>query len=96
MRFRKISVGFDRPPKPRDRFLPNTEVVLRCARGGHPDVCHRIAWTETQGLGNVRFGFLGTTNKDLTNSDVGVRVSEILIQRQRMFALAMPSAARSV
>src|ERR1700722_15782869 len=29
MRFRKISVGFDRSPRPRDRFLPNAEVALR-------------------------------------------------------------------
>jgi hypothetical protein len=52
-----------------------------------PDVCHRIARTEAQGLGNVRLGFLGTSNKNLANSDVGVGADKISIQLQRMFAL---------
>src|ERR1700677_1470665 len=86
MRLGNISVGFDRPSKPRDRFLPNAEVALRCARDGHPHVSHRIARTEAQGLGNVSLGFFGATEKNLTKSDVGMREGKISIQRQRMFA----------
>ena len=50
MRCRIISVGLDRPSKPRDRLLLTAEVVLRDARDGHPDISHRIARTEAQGL----------------------------------------------
>ena len=81
---RIISVGLDRPPKPRDRLLPTAEVELRDARGRHPDVSHRIARTEAQGLGNVSLCFFGATDKNLTKSDNGMGDSEISIQRQRM------------
>ena len=83
---RIISVGLDRPSKPRDRLLPTAEVVLRKARVSHPDVSHRIARTEAQGLGNVSLGFFGATDKNLSKSDSGMGAGEISIQRQRMFA----------
>ena len=86
MWMRIISVGLDRPPKPRDRLLPTAEVELRHARVDHPDVSQRIARTEAQGLGNVSLGFFGATDKNLTTSDNGMGVGEISIQRQRMFA----------
>ncbi|MGA8444812.1 MAG: hypothetical protein WB766_06405 [Roseiarcus sp.] len=60
------------------------EVELRKARVGHPDVSHRIARAEPQGLYNVSLRFFGATDKNLTESDRGVRVGEISIQRQRM------------
>ena len=82
---RKISVGLDRPPKPCDRLLPNGEVDSSLCPQWRPDVCHRIAWTEAQGLGNVSFCFLGATDVNLSNSDVGMGVGKISIQRQRMF-----------
>ena len=63
---RIISVGLDRPSKPRDRLLPTAEVELRNARVSHPDVSHRIARTEAQGLGNVSLCFFGATDKNLT------------------------------
>ena len=50
----------------------------------HPDVSRRVAWTETQGLDNVSFCFLGATNKKLARSDRGMGEGEISIQRQRM------------
>jgi hypothetical protein len=40
---REISVGLDRPPIPSDRLLPTTEVEVREADPGHPDVSVRIA-----------------------------------------------------
>src|SRR5271169_1552614 len=67
----EISVGFDRPSKTRDRFLPKTEVALRCARGRHPGVGGRIARTEAQGLANVTLCFFGPTDK---NASFEIRV----------------------
>ena len=51
----------------------------------HPGVSQRIARTEAQGLGNVSLCFFGATDKNLTNSDKGMGLGEISIQRQRMF-----------
>ena len=85
IRRRIISVGLDRPPKPRDRLLLTAEVELRHARDSHPGVSHRIARTEAQGLGNVSLCFFGATDKNLAKSDKGMGVGEISIQRQRMF-----------
>ena len=82
---RIISVGLDRPPKPRDRLLVAAEVEFSHAGGSHPNVSHRIARTEAQGLSNVSLCFFGATDEDLTQSDNGMGVGEISIQRQRMF-----------
>ena len=82
---RIISVGLDRPSIPRNRLLVTAEVELRHARDIHPDVSHRIARTEAQGLGNVSLCFFGATDKNLTKSDKGMGAGEISIQRQRMF-----------
>ena len=84
---RKISVGLDRPPKPRDRLLPTAEMVLRDARESHPEYSHRIARTEAQGLDNVSLCFFGATDKNLAQSDQGMGVGKISIQLQRMFTL---------
>src|SRR5271155_5977473 len=54
---RIISVGLDRPSKPRDRLLPKAEVILRAACNRHPGVSHRIARTEPESLDNVSLGF---------------------------------------
>ena len=70
---RKISVGLDRPSKPPDRLFRTAEVVLRIARERHPNVSHRIARTEAQGLGNVRLCLLGATSEDLTKPDESMR-----------------------
>ena len=82
---RIISIGLDRPSKPRDRLLPTAEVELRKAREIHPGVRLRIARTEAQRLGNVSLCFFGATDKHLTPSDTGMSVGEISIERQRMF-----------
>jgi hypothetical protein len=58
------------------------EVGLRYARVSHPAVSHRIAWTEPQGLGNVRLCFFGAPDENLTKSDKGMGLGEISIQRQ--------------
>ncbi len=50
----------------------------------HPDISHRIARTEPQGLDNVSLGFFGATDENLTKSDRGMGAGEISIQRQRM------------
>ena len=78
---RIISVGLDRPSTPRVRLLPTAEVDLRDARGSHPDVSHRIARTEAQGLINVSLCFFGATDKNLSMSDKGMSDGEISIQR---------------
>ena len=51
----------------------------------HPDVSHRVARTEAQGLDNVSLRLFGATDENLTKSDKGMGVGEISIQRQRMF-----------
>ena len=66
-------------------MLVTAEVELRKARDGHPDVSHRIARTEAQGLGNVSLCFFGATDKNLTKSDNGMGDGKISIQLQRMF-----------
>ena len=85
MGMRIISVGLDRPSKPRDRLLLTAEVVLRHARESHPGVSHRIARAEAQGLDNVSLCFFGATDENLAKPDSGMGVGEISIQRQRMF-----------
>ena len=84
---RIISVGLDRTLTPWDRLRATAEAVLRDARAHHPGVCHRVAWTEAQGLNDVSLRFFGATNKDLTPPDTGVGTGEIAIERQRMFTL---------
>src|SRR5208283_4067932 len=82
---RIISIGLDRPPTPRGRFLVTAEVVLRPACGTHPDVGPRIARTEAQGLSNVSLCFFSAANDNLTKTDSGMGVGEISIQLQRVF-----------
>ena len=82
---RIISVGLDRPSKPRDRLLASAEMVLRDARVCHPGVGQRIARTEAQGLGNVSLRFFGATDENLAKSDNGMGPGKISIQLQRMF-----------
>src|SRR5580704_18188865 len=85
MRMWKISIGLDRPSKPPDRLIVTAGSELRQARVKHPGVGHLIAWTEAQGLGNMRLSFLEATDKKLTISDKGMCAGEISIQRQRLF-----------
>ena len=85
IRRRIISVGLDRPSKPRDRLVPTAEVDLRNAHEMHPDVSHGIARTEAQGLTNVSLRFVGATDENLTKSDTGMGAGKISIQLQRMF-----------
>src|SRR5580704_16801004 len=59
---RIVSVRLDRPSTPHVRLLPTAEVELRDARGSHPDVSQRIAWTKAQGLLNVSLCFFGATD----------------------------------
>ena len=85
-RQQKISVGLDRPPKPRNRLLAIAELELRSARANHPGVGrNRIARASAQGLDDMSLGFLGATDENLAKSDAGMSVGEISIQRQRMF-----------
>src|SRR5271166_862798 len=77
--------GGDRPSNPRGRLVVTAEVVFRHAHGSHPGVGHRIARTEAQGLANLSLGVFGPTDKNLTESDKGMGVGKISIQRQRMF-----------
>ena len=53
----------------------------------HPDISHRIARTEAQGLDNVSLGFFGATDEDLTKSNRGMGGGEISIQLQCMLTL---------
>ena len=94
--WRIISIGLDRPPKPRDRLLPTAEVVLRQARISHPAVSHRIARTEAQGLANVSLRFFGATDKNLTKSDIGWAKARFRSSANACSHSAMPSAARLV
>ena len=67
---RIVSVGLYRPSVPWDRLLLTAEVELCQARYIHPEVSHRIARTEAEGLDNVSLGFFGATNKEyFTKSD---------------------------
>src|SRR5580692_10207931 len=72
MRMWKISIGLDRPSKPRDRLIVTAGSELRQACVKHPGVGHLIARTEAQGLGNMRLSFLEATDKKLTISDKGM------------------------
>ena len=94
---RIISVGLERPSTPCDRLLPTAELELRNSRASHPEVSHRIARTEAQGLDRMSFGFFGVTDENLTKSDAGMCVCEISIQRQRIFTFgdAFPRAPGS-
>ena len=56
------------------------------AARSHPGVGQHVPWTEAQGLGDVRFGFFGAADENLTESNGGMSVGEISIQRQRVFA----------
>ena len=96
MRKRIISVGLERPSTPCDRLLATAELELRNSRARHPEVSHRIARTEAQGLDRMSFGFFGVTDENLTKSDAGMCVCEISIQRQRIFAFGEPSPAHLV
>jgi hypothetical protein len=78
------SIGLDRPSTPRDRLLVTAKVELRHARVSHPDISHRIAQTEAQGLNNVSLCFFGATYKNLTQSNSEMGAGEISIQLQRV------------
>jgi hypothetical protein len=82
---RKIWVGLDRPPKPRDRLLITAGDILRHACVTHPRESPRIARTQAQGFGNVRLCFFRATDKKLAISDEGVGLSDISVQIQCMF-----------
>ena len=78
--------GWPRSPVETMRPLaPNCRGGLRDARECHPDVSHRIARTEAQGLANVSLCFFGATDENLAKSDKGMGAGEISIQLQRMF-----------
>jgi len=67
-------------------LLVTAEVELRQAPVGDPEVSDRIARAEAQGLNDVSLGFFGATDKNLTESDRRMRVGQISIQGQCMFA----------
>ena len=71
------------------------DVVPRYGRVSHPEISHRIARTEAQGLGNVRLGFFGATDENLAESDHVMRVGEISIERQRVFTFGDALARRA-
>ncbi len=82
-----LADNFDWPRSPAEttrRLAPTAEVELRVARNRNPDVSHRVARTEAQGLANVSLCLVGATNQDLTNSDIGMGEGEISIQVQRV------------
>jgi hypothetical protein len=83
----KISVDLDRPSKPRDGLLVTADVELRRARRIHPDISHRIARTEAQGLIDVSLSFFCAPDVNLAISDKGMSAGEISIQLQRMCGL---------
>ena len=83
---RKISIGLDRPSKPRDRLVPTAEVELRHACVSHPDISQRVPRTEPQRLAHVSLCFFGVTDANLTKSNNLMGAGEISIQRQRMLA----------
>ena len=94
--YRIVSVGLDRPSKLRSRLLVTAEAIFRYARVSHPDVSHRIARTEAQGLTNVSLGFFGPTDKDLAISDIRMGVGEFRSSSNACSHSAMPCAARLV
>src|ERR1700722_1574019 len=91
-----ISVGFDRSPTPRDGLFAIAQVIFRDPRLSEPSVSGRVPRAQPQRLANVSLGFLGAAGKNLAKSDKGMRVGEIAIERQCMFALgdAFKSALR--
>ena len=93
---RVISVGLDRPSKPRDRLLIGAEMVLRHARASLPRIGHRIARAEPQGLSDVSVCFISATDENLAQSDRGVGRGEISIEFQRMLTFGDALAARLV
>src|SRR5208337_288649 len=88
---RMISVGFDRPSKPRGCLLPMTEVVLGQAHVKHPDIGHRIARAEAKGLGNVSLRIFGAADVNLTESHKGMGAGEISIDPGTRLAATAPS-----
>src|SRR5450432_3390660 len=66
---RVISVALERTSEPRGRLGEVTEMKLRQAGRAHPGEGHRIAWTQSQGLADVRLCFFGATNINLAQSD---------------------------
>src|SRR5271163_3146617 len=82
-----ISIGLDRPSRPRGRFFVAAGVILRDAGDTHPNISHRIARTEAQGLDNVSLGFFSATSQNLTKSNIRMGVDKVSIKRQGMFTL---------
>src|SRR5271154_5307067 len=82
---RKISVGINRPPIPRDCLLPTAEVEVREARPAHPNVSIRIARTEAQSLRNVSLCFFGATDENRTESNICMGFRKISIKLKRVF-----------
>ena len=71
------------------------KLELGKSRANHPGVGQHVPWTEAQGLGDVRFGFFGAADENLTKSNGGMSVGEISIQRQRVFAFGDALARRA-
>jgi hypothetical protein len=77
-------------------LLAITQVIFRNAGFSQPHVSRWVARAQAERLANVSLGFLGATGKYLAESDVGMSVGEISIQRQRMltFSDALKRALR--
>ena len=88
MRAWMISVDLDRATEPRDRLLVGAELQLGEAREHHPNKGVRIARTEAECLLDMGLGLRAATKKILGETDVGVRISQISIQRQCLLAFS--------
>ena len=88
--------NFGWPPSPAEATrppAPNCRGGASPTRGPHPDVSHRIARTEAQGLGNVSLRFVGATDEDLTKPDKAWALARFRSSANACSHSAMPCAA---
>ena len=85
-----VAIGFDRPAAPQDSLLAIAQVIFRDANLGQPSIGRHIARAQSKRLVNVSFSLFGATGEDLAKADEGVRVSKIVVQRQRVLAFGDP------
>ena len=81
-----ISVGLDAPAQPSDRFLVGAEQQFGETDKHHPPVGIGIARREAKRLVDMGLGLRAATEKKLGETDEGMSVGQIAIQRQRLLA----------
>jgi hypothetical protein len=78
-----VRIDLDRSLQLVDRAVYPIQMQIGAAHEQMPDRQHRVARTQSHGLGDMRLGLLGASEKNLGDARVGMRIGVIGVELKR-------------